>query len=290
MANKFELTEEVLKKILEEKSMEFTLDEIEQLMNSEVAKPEEEMDTELVDMCASVLAKAYNPDYKEEQPTKIFRPWEMEAAETAVPEKAKKKIIPFKRVLIVTAAVALVVVAFFALPAGAALFGKSDSDGVIGFYKDFFKINVSDEETTTDSVVENDLVNQMILDSLKFKPLPTVLLSDEYEKSVGKVVQDDDKSIIIINVCNNHSDVSGYIGITQYKSAEFNMINGQMNIPEDTYRYFKEMIIDSKEIIVFGNDEKSYINYSEGATNYEIALICNFDTMVSIAETINVKG
>lgn len=63
------------KKMTEEKSMEFTLEEIEQLMDDEVAKPEEEMDTELVDMCASILAKAYNPDFKDEKPTEMFRPW-----------------------------------------------------------------------------------------------------------------------------------------------------------------------------------------------------------------------
>ena len=49
-------------------------------------------------------------------------------------------------------------------------------------------------------------------------------------------------------------------------------------------------MVDDKEIIIFSMDEKSYINYSDGTTNYEIALICDFDTMVSIAETINVKG
>lgn len=286
MANKFELTEEVLKKILEEKSMEFTLDEIEQLMNSEVAKPEEEMDTELVDMCASILAKAYNPDYKEEQPTKIFRPWEMEAAETAVPEKAKKKIIPFKRVLIVAAAVALVVVAFFALPAGAALFGKSDSDGVIGFYKDFFKINVSDDETTQ---TEEDWINQLILENLHTRMLPQALLDEKYEKTPS-VKQDDEKTVTFINIVNKETQISGNILITEYKNENANEVNGQVNIPEDSYRFFKELSIAGKEIIVFGRNNESYIHYSDGATNYEIALDCDFDTMVSIAETIIVKG
>ncbi len=68
------------------------------------------------------------------------------------------------------------------------------------------------------------------------------------------------------------------------------MTNGQVNIPENTYRYFKELMIEGQKIIVFGRDNESYINYSDGATNYQIFLDCDFDTMVSIAETINVKG
>ncbi len=285
MENKFELTEEVLKKILEEKSMEFTLDEIEQLMNSEVAKPEEEMDTELVDMCASILAKAYNPDYKEERPTKMFRPWEMEAAETASPEKPKKKVIPFKRVLIVAAAVSLVVVVFFALPAGAALFGKSDSDGVIGFYKDFFRINVSDEETTQ---TEEDWINQLILENLHTRMLPQALLDEKYEKK-PVVQQSDDVTTIYIQLTNEVENINGNILITEYKNENANAVNGFGNV-SDKHRNFKQLLVDGKEIIVFGREEQSYINYSDGSTNYEIALDCDFDTMVSIAETINVKG
>ena len=293
MENKFELTKELLKDILEEKEEKFTLEEIEQLMDSEVEKPEDEMDTELVDMCASILAKAYNPDFKEEKPEQMYCPWEKETVpeskpETVTPEKPKKKIIPFKRVLIAVAAI--VIIAVVALTAGATLFRNSESDGIIGLYKDFFRINVNDEETATDSVIENDLVNQMILDSLNTKPLPQVLLSDEYEKSVGNIIQEDEKSVIYINISNVSDTTNGYLMITQYKNAEYNMTNGQANVPEDTYRNFKELSIEGKEIIVFGRDEQSYINYSDGAINYQITLECDFDTMVSIAETITVKG
>ncbi|MBR6634555.1 MAG: hypothetical protein IKL41_02880, partial [Clostridia bacterium] len=197
-----------------------------------------------------------------------------------------KKVIPFNRVLIVAAAVALVVVAFFALPAGAALFGKSDSDGVIGFYKDFFKINVSDDETTQ---TEEDWINQLILENLHTRMLPQALLDEKYEKTPS-VKQDDEKTVTFINVVNKETQISGTIIITEYKNENINAVNGQVNVPEDTYRNFKELLIEGKEIIVFGSDGTSYINYSDGATNYEISLGCDFDTMVSIAETINVKG
>lgn len=52
-----------------------TLKKIEVLMDYEMEKPDDEMDTELVDMCASILAKAYNPGYKDEKPSEMYCPW-----------------------------------------------------------------------------------------------------------------------------------------------------------------------------------------------------------------------
>ena len=52
-----------------------TLKKIEVLMDYEMKKPDDEMDTELVDMCASILAKAYNPGYKDEKPSEMYCPW-----------------------------------------------------------------------------------------------------------------------------------------------------------------------------------------------------------------------
>lgn len=286
MENKFELTKEIIKKMLNEKEMKFTYEEIEALMDSEVEKPEEEMDTELVDMCAEILVKKYCPEVLEEKEIPMYRPWEyMENTEPAA--QPKKRVIRFKYVALV-AAILAVLVFVVALPAGAKLFDNQASDKIIKFYEDYFSISLNKDEPTT--VEENHLINQMILNSLNSLPLPEVLLSDEYERAIGNVKQDSDKEIIFVNVSNNSKGINGTIVITQYKNAEHAMTNGLGNVPDNTYRYFKELIINDNEIIVFGRDGESYINYSYGATNYQIFLDCDFDTMVSIAETINVKG
>lgn len=291
MTDKIKITKEKLEKFISDSSVELDLAEVEALMDAEVEKPEAEMDTELVDMCAAILAKAYNPGFVEGKPAQMYRPWENEkspAAESTTETKpGKKKTISFKRILLVAAAVSLVVVAFFALPAGAKLFDNGASDGIIEFYSDFFKINLNEDEPTTE--FQNDAVSEMIINSLGTFMLPEVLLSDEYEKT-AYLTQEDYMTTFYINVVNEFEDISGTIMITQYNDKDLNMTNGAGNIPDGTYRYFKELLINGKEIIVFGNNEKSYINYSDGATNYQIVLICDFDTMVSIAETISVKG
>ncbi len=289
MTDNVKITKEKLEKFISDSSVEFDLAEVEALMDAEVEKPEAEMDIELVDMCAAILAKAYNPGFEEDKPAQMYRPWEDEATpatdRTANAKTDKKKVVSLKRVLLVAAV--LVVVFSFALPAGARLFISDELSGVIELCKDFFKINLNKDEPTT--VGSNDLINQMILDSLNTLMLPEALLSDEYKKDV-QTKQNEYMTTILVSVNSAKQDISGLITITQFKSADHNMTNGQVNVPENTFEQFKELQIDGQKIIVFSNDEKSYINYSDGATNYQVSLICDFDTMVSIAETINVKG
>lgn len=280
MTDRIKITKEMLGKFISDSSQELPLEEIEALMDSEVEKPEDEMDTELVDMCAAILAKAYNPGYKEEKPEEMYRPWEDEKK----PEAPKKKTVRFRYVLI--AAAILVIVFTVALPAGARLFDNKASDGIIQFYDDFFKINLNKDEPTT--AASKDAVSEMIINSLDSFMLPEVLRSDEYEKT-AQLEQKDLITIFYINVINEIKNISGTIVITQYNDKNVDMTNGQANIPDSTYRYFKQLVINDREVIIFGREDESYINYSDSTTNYQISLDCDFDTMVSIAETINVK-
>ncbi|MBQ6931911.1 MAG: hypothetical protein IJN38_07265, partial [Clostridia bacterium] len=167
------------------------------------------------------------------------------------------------------------------------LFRSKVSDGTVQFYDTFFKIALNKDEPTT--AQGKDSVNEMIVDNLDSFLLPEALRSDEYEKS-ARLTQDDYMTTIYIDVINNNQSISGMISITQYNDKDVDMTNGYGNIPDDAQKNFKQLTIDGKEIIVFGSDDVSYINYSDITTNYEITLFCDFDTMVSIAETISVKG
>jgi len=289
MTDNVKITKEKLEKFISDSSVELDLAEVEALMDAEVEKPEAEMDTELVDMCAAILAKAYNPGFEEGKPAQMYRPWEDEATpateNTANAKNDKKKTVSFRRTFLVVAAV-LAILFVVALPAGARLFVDGAPDGIVQFCSRVFKINLNKDEPTTAN--ENDLVNQMILDSLDTLMLPQALLGDDYEKSV-RTEQSDNVTIIWVTINNTEQNIAGLITINQYKSADHNMTNGIGNIT-DVHKEFKQLTIEGRDIVVFGMGERSYINYSDGATNYEIALTCDFDTIVSIAETIKVKG
>ena len=214
MTDNVKITKEKLKKFISDSSVELDLAEVEALMDSEVEKPEAEIDTELVDMCAAILAKAYNPGFEEGKPAQMYRPWEDEKTpateNTANAKTDKKQKVSFRRILLVAAV--LVLVFAVALPVGAKLFGNNASDGIVSFYSDFFKINLNKDEPTTAN--ENDLVNQMIMDSLDTLMLPQALLSDDYEKNV-QTEQSENLTIIWIDVKNSEQNIYGHITINK---------------------------------------------------------------------------
>ncbi len=273
-----EITKEMIEKFISETDMELTLEEIEAMMDAETEKPMDEMDTELIDLCAAVLAKAYNPEFKEYELPEMYRPWEDKNTKPA------KKKVPLRRILLVAAVLALVLAV--ALPVGAMLFESEVSDSIIGFYSDFFRINLNKDEPT--AAAEDDAVN-VSADTLESFMLPQALLSDEYEKTI-KTDKTGHMTTIWVFVDKEEQGVSGLITITQYNDSNHNMTNGKADIPYNSFRYYKEFSTNNKPIIIFSDGDKSYINYSNGATNYEINLTCDLDTMVSIAETINDKG
>lgn len=279
MDNKFEITKEQLKEILKEKSMTFTLAEIEEMMEAEMMKPDGEMDTELVDMCANALEEKYNISPYENLTEPMFRPWDIENTLETMERAKKKRTLRIKRVLLAVAAVVLVFAV--GLTAGAQLISDETSDKIIRFYEDHFEIDLGDKETTQSN---GDWINELIIGNLHTRLLPQVLLSEDYEKKAS-VQQDDDKTVTLISINNSVAKISGKIMITEYKNENINTINGSASV-SNIYDYFKEILVNETKVIVFGNDEKIYINYVDGSTGYEISLDCDFETAVSIAETI----
>lgn len=57
-------------------SNEITEQELHQIMDNELIKPENEMDTEIIDLCASALCKIYDIELKE---IPMYKPWEHES-------------------------------------------------------------------------------------------------------------------------------------------------------------------------------------------------------------------
>lgn len=253
-----------LKEILEEKEMKFTKGDIICLMDAELEKAPAEMNTNLVDLCVAVLESNAVPN---EAPNK--------------PKPAKRKI-KVGKILLVAAIIALL--GLIAIPVGASLIPGESSDKIIAFYYDHFKIDLRNNVPEPANNNPDDIVNTLILESLDQLVLPQALLGDEYSKSV--VSQEDDlMTTIYVDFSNESTGVSGKIGITQYKNKSNQLGNGIGSMPAD-HKYFKQIKVEEKDVLIFGYDEKIYIKYLDENTDYEIFINCDFETAVKIAESI----
>lgn len=73
--NKYEKSIIIEKLLSKLESDDITEEELHQCIYYEISKPESEMDTELIDLCASALCKLYGIEFKE---IPMYKPWEEE--------------------------------------------------------------------------------------------------------------------------------------------------------------------------------------------------------------------
>lgn len=282
MENKIEITKELIEKILAEEEISFTYAELEEIMDAELEKAPEDMDVELVEICAEILANELVP-LTGEQPspkkTMIF-PEEISAQSVLPSSKRKVKV---GKILLIAAVVGLLCAV--AIPAGARFMPSETADKIIDFCYDHFKIDLRGDEPDTVSSGGNDWVNNLILENLHTLKLPEILLSDEYEKSVTMQETELMTSIYVI-VNNPEISISGNIMITQYKDKNVELHNGVGNV-SSMYKYFEQITINCTDVLIFGDDEKFYIKYIDANTEYEVVLLnTEFDTAVKMAESI----
>lgn len=281
MKNKIEITKELIEKILAEEEINFTYAELEEIMDAELEKTPEDMDVELVEICAEILANELVP-LTGEQPspekTMIF-PEEISAQSVLPSSKRKVKV---GKILLIAAVVGLLCAV--AIPAGARFMPSEAADKIIDFCYDHFKINLRGDEPDTASSGENDWVNNLILENLHTLKLPEILLSDEYEKSV-RTQDEENIKVILVDISNSTSGISGNIMITQYKDKNVELHNGVGNV-SNIYKYFEQTTINNTDILVFGETNEIYIKYIDKNTEFEIVLDTDFDTAMKIAESI----
>lgn len=273
------MNNDTLLKTLKSNSMTFTISEIQEMMDEELNKNPEEMDTELIDLCADILDRAYF-DTEEETVTQ-----ENENIQSNENIKTRSKRIKFSKVLSIAAV--FIVVASIAIPVSARYVHNEASDKIVQFFNNHFKIDLrSGNKNAINHSNENiDLVK--ILNEAGFESiiLPNDLLKNNYSKD--DIVISNDENYLSAEIDFEIDDnINGYIGIIRHKTNLTEFIVGQDDIGNQ-YDSVKQITTNGMDILVFSNDENSFINYVDNNIEYSIHLNnCNFDSAVKIAESL----
>ena len=276
----------------------FTIEDIQELMDEELEKSPEEMDTEAIDLCASILGMGVpdEPYFTVEEIKKVFEEIDAQAAaegwnpEDPIDDFEEEKPTKFKKTAkvkvsrILWAAAMLSFIFAIGIPVSAKIFDTGASDKVLEFYKDHFRIDLRmDDEAKAAVSSEGDILDKLIEDSMGSLTLPEVLRSEDYKKTY-EIEQDEYITTICVYLKNPIENITGNIMVTQYKDSS-KIAKDYTNI-SDMYDNFKMISLGNMNIVIFGDKEKSYIRYIDGAEDYCIALNCDFETAVSIADSI----
>lgn len=254
--------------ILETEPFTFTLREIEEIMDEELNKSPEEMDTELIDICADVLNKAY-----------------AEENNGLKPEKPKIKKIKTGRVLLIAAI--LISVFILSISASAKFFNIDASEKVVQFINNHFNVNLGNANTDADNDTDNglELINSLNEKGFENVIMPASLISEDYSTKINTLCEENVEKAFI-DFKNNSKNISGTIYITKYESSNNLAFVGQVSVP-DSYNQVKQIIVNEIDVLVFSDETISYIYYIDKNIEYHIHILnCDFDSAVEIAETI----
>ncbi len=262
---------------LKSKSMTLSLEEIQEIMDEELNKNPEEMDAELIDLCADVLDKAY---FGTEESTALQE-------ETQNNEKTKTRTKRIKLGKIFLVAAVIVILFSIALPVSAKYVQSDASDKIVQFFSNHFKIDLrgSNQNAINHSDENIDLIKN--LEDAEFENiiLPSIFLEDDY--SEDKIYISENELFLSAEIdVELDNNINGYIGIIKYKTDYTDDMFGTGEL-SDQYDSAKQITVNGMDVIVFSSKDQVYIRYLDNDTEYSISLLnCDLDSGVEIAKTL----
>lgn len=194
-----------------DKSLDGSLEEnLNKIIDDEMEKPEEEMDTELIEYCLNRLSNL--------------------ETETPVTEEKKgngdsngKHIkLKFKKIIVVAAVVAALLVG--TLSVSAVVFDVNLFDGVVELYDDYIRINFDKTDNKADEhqLLDTELAKELADNGFDEVLLPEAFLSDEFE--ITKIDYELGEYMSSANITFKYKNKYGSFFIKKYTMEEIKNI------------------------------------------------------------------
>lgn len=244
------MDKEILYEILNSKSEKYSTSTIESILNEELDKSPDEMDTDLVDICLEALTNVDKEQLNKKKPRIIFTK-------------------------ILAAAVIFVLVIGISIPAFAKFFSVNVPEGIVNIYKNCFNIDISNKEYISNNIyiqLENDGFENVVLPNIIFSTQTGIYNYMTYSDTLCSSAEfkfsfDDVYGSVTINKYNEHHDFI----IGEYKET----------LEMENVEYFKK---DNIEGIISSNKDVIHLCYTESNNEYDIAFKGNLTTASEIIE------
>lgn len=252
------MNKEILKNILNTPSMEFSYEEIQALLDEELEKPVEEMDTDIVELCIDVLSR------KETESS------EKKDNENDCKTKSHKKRNVGK-IFLIAAVVAML--SIITVSVSANVFTVEASEGIVSIFGKQLSLNLT------------TLHNKKVLAELEKQGLEDVnLLPIFYGKNCKlELLEQYNNEHCNLNFSFTDSEVSGYISIRKYDSYKYSLES--IKLFSDVEQ-IKQINIDGTEVIITSTtDLKIIVYYNINVYSYKIVFnVSSFDEIVKLLE------
>ncbi len=229
-----------------------SLQEVYNILNEELEKSPEEMDTDLIELC-------------------------IDAIESANSEKVNNKRVKLRIRKALIAAVIFVLVIAISVPVCAKFFNVNVPNGIVEFYGNHFNIDISNDEYVDDILVELEK------NGIENPALPTIVFLEDTK--IYDLHSNLGNDINNITFKFNAQDLTGAITIQYFDNNSYSK-NTQSKIDSDT-ELIESFFNNDINIVLYINDSNSYIEYTKDNYNYVIELKnCDYETAYEIANSI----
>lgn len=254
---------------INDKTLDGSLEQnLSRIIEEELEKPEEEMDTELIEYCLDRLNKLQATEIHSEEIKDIDK------------SNIKQTKVKYKRIIVVAAVLAVIFIGTFS--ASATIFNVSLFGGVVELYNDYIRINF--DKIDNDDGYEflgTELKNQLINNGFEVVRLPEAFFSDEYE--ITNIEYETGEFINLANITFKIKNSTGSINISEYSMEEIVPDVEFLNVTGNV----EELTIGNIKIYCFIQKDAAAITYRDGLSIYYIQIPINLVEAIAFAKTIN---
>ena len=271
------MTKKQLLKILNDDSLELTVEELENIIEEELQKDESEMDPDLIEYCLYYISKAETDGSKEK---KADSAGNNKITEPPAADKLKKSRFnsKLKKLLIIAATIALLLVTTGIATVAT---NKKVKNSAISFYENHIQVHF-DKQKDESGIPGTEIAAELRKHDISDLKLPAMFLSSDciYEN----ITENNTEDMRIISLSYSTNKLSGRVSIREFKSEEFIPSVDFQNTT--SYSQAEELSVNGLTVFVIEREDSCSITYLDNTTQYVIHLETNFENAVEIAKTL----
>ena len=271
------MTKKQLLKILNDDSLELTVEELENIIEEELQKDDSEMDPDLIEYCLYYISKAETDGGKEK---KADSAGNNKIAEPPAADKLKKSRFngKLKKLLIIAATIALLLVTTGIATVAT---NKKVKNSAITFYENHIQVHF-DKQKDESGIPGTEIAAELRKHDISDLELPAMFLSSDciYEN----ITENNTEDMRIISLSYSTNKLSGRVSIREFKSEDFIPSVDFQNTT--SYSQAEELSVNGLTVFVIEQGDVCSIAYQDNLTQYMMYLNTDFAETVEIAKTL----
>ena len=263
--------------ILNDDSLELTVEELENIIEEELQKDESEMDPDLIEYCLYYISKAETDGGKEKKADSAGND---KIAEPPAADKLKKSRFngKLKNLLIIAATIALLLVTTGIATVAT---NKKVKNSAISFYENHIQVHF-DKQKDESGIPGTEIAAELRKHDISDLKLPAMFLSSDC--IYNNIFEDNIDGLKVTSFSYRANNLSGKVSIRKFYSNESVLPIDFNNTT--SYSKVEELSVNGLTVFVIEQENFCSIAYQDNLTQYMMYLNTDFAETVEIAKTL----